>query len=262
MGTQASLMMASDADIDEAARIASDVLTATEDRFTSYRRTSEFSRFARGHISTPSDDLRHVLAACTWLADVSDDYFTMYPNGVDSPPDVAGYVKGWSVDRAVASLLAAGITDAALGVGGDWRAIGTRADGTPWRLGVLDPADRSRPRALVALHNSALATSGTYERGEHLRSPRHAGQLADGNNRALSCASFSVHGPRLAWADAFATAGYLMGEAGLSWVAGFPGYTAALIRDDGTMVADEEFPLAVTEAGQWWPTMRAPYAAA
>jgi thiamine biosynthesis lipoprotein len=255
MGTQASLMMASDADIDEAARIAADVLEALEARFTSYRRDSEFSRFARGTSQPPSDDLRHVLAACAWLEDVSDGHFTMYPNGVDAPPDVAGYVKGWAVDRAVDGLLAAGITDAALGVGGDWRGIGRRGDGLPWRIGVLDPHRRQASRALVSLSDSALATSGTYERGDHLRH-------RNGAQAAASCASFTVHGPRLAWADAFATAGYLMGEAGLAWVAGFPGYSAALVRDDGTMVADDDFPLAVSEAALWWPRLRAPYAAA
>lgn len=256
MGTVASLMLADTADIDEAARIASDVLGALDGRFSSYRDDSEVSRFDAGELPELSRDLRHILAACDWLADESDGVFSMHPHGSDGPVDVAGYVKGWAVDRAADGLLAAGIRDFCLGVGGDWRTHGGPADGRPWTIGVLDPLDTSRPRALVSLRDLAIATSGRYERGDHLHLPPAHGGTGD-----RTTASFTVVGPRLAWADAFATTAFLKGDAGLAWVAQFAGYAGALVRSDGSMVADADFPLTAAPPAARLARLRAPYPA-
>ena len=252
MGTQVSLMMAQSADIDEAARIAADVLTALDARFSSYRPDSELRAFDAGRLPTPSRDLRHVLAACAWLSQVSDGLFTTAAGTDDRGAlDVAGYVKGWAVDRAADGLEWAGITDYCLGVGGDWRCRGLHPDGRPWRMAIRDPDVAYQPRAITAVGTNAIATSGTYERGEHLIHP----QLPDPKmiRNTPHTASFTVVGPRLAWADAFATIGFLMGDDGLSWVAQFAGYSAAIIRTDTTMVADADFPLAAGSLAHFAP---------
>lgn len=254
MGTVASLMLADPADIDEAERIASDVLGALDARFSSYRSDSEVSRFDAGDLPELSRDLRHVLAACEWLGQESDGVFSMHPHGAHAPVDVAGYVKGWAVDRAADGLLAAGIADFCLGVGGDWRAHGGPSDGRPWTIGVLDPMDTSRPRALASLRDRAIATSGRYERGDHLHLPPDVGDIGD-----PTTASFTVVGPRLAWADAFATTAFLKGDAGLAWVAQFEGYAGAIIRTDGSMVADVDFPLTAAPSAPTLQGLRAPY---
>ena len=243
MGTQVSLMMAESAGIDEAARIAADVLSTLDQRFSSYRRDSELRRFDAGELESPSRDLRHVLAACAWLTEVSDGVFTTAAGTTTRGTiDVAGYVKGWAVDRAADGLELAGIGDYCLGVGGDWRCQGRHPDGRPWRMAVLDPHDTGRARALASVGTNAIATSGTYERGNHLVAPRQSDPTVA--TRAPDTASFTVVGPRLAWADAFATVGFLLGDDGLTWVAQFAHYHAAVIRNDGTMVADSDFPLA------------------
>ena len=243
MGTQVSLMMASSADIDEAVRIAADVLDSLDTRFSSYRPDSELRAFDAGALETPSRDLQHVLAACAWLSQVSDGVFTTQAATPERGTiDVAGYVKGWAVDRAADGLDLAGITDYCLGVGGDWRCHGRHPDGRPWRMAILDPRTRQGPRALADIGTNAMATSGTYERGHHLVGLHHT-PLAPAPHGSAT-ASFTVVGPRLAWADAFATIGFLQGDEGLTWVAQFAGYHAAIIRGDGSMVADAEFPLA------------------
>ncbi|MDQ1248279.1 MAG: FAD:protein transferase [Actinomycetota bacterium] len=258
MGTMASLMLADGADLDEAQRIASDVLGSLDERFSSYRSDSEVSRLDAGVLPELSRDLRHVLAACDWLDQTSDGVFSMRPDGADAPLDVAGYVKGWAVDRAADGLLAAGIGDFCLGVGGDWRAHGRRGDGRGWTIAILDPLDTTKPRALATLGNAAIATSGRYERGDHLRLPPTA---RGGGTADVTTASFTVVGPRLAWADAFATTAFLKGDDGLAWVAQYAGYFGAIVRTDGSMVADVDFPLASASAPPF-PGIRAPYAPA
>jgi thiamine biosynthesis lipoprotein len=51
----------------------------------------------------------------------------------------------------------------------------------------------------------------------------------------------TVVGPSLAEADAYATAAFAMGEAGLSWIATLPGYAGCMITANRRLVWTEEF---------------------
>ena len=59
-----------------------------------------------------------------------------------------------------------GIRSAIVNFAGDVRTIGSRGDGRPWKVGVVDPHDRGRCRfAVRTLGDAGIATSGDYERG-------------------------------------------------------------------------------------------------
>jgi thiamine biosynthesis lipoprotein len=77
--------------------------------------------------------------------------------------DLGGLVKEYAVDCAVRHLRASGITSGVIELAGDVGAIGSRPDGTPWRIAVQSPAE---PGSLctVQLVDSAIATSGNYAR--------------------------------------------------------------------------------------------------
>ena len=90
--------------------------------------------------------------------------------------------------------------------------------------------------AVVDATDLAVATSGTYERGAHLWDARPRTCRAP-----EPVASFTVLGPDLAWADAFATAGWVMGRRGLEWVESFDGYAAMAVLADGTRLATPGF---------------------
>jgi thiamine biosynthesis lipoprotein len=83
--------------------------------------------------------------------------------------------------------------------------------------------------AVLAIHDGAVATSGAYERGEHIVDP-HTGRAPDG------LLSLSVYGPDLTIVDAYATAAFAMGETGPAWVARQPGYGALAITSDERIV--------------------------
>ena len=74
----------------------------------------------------------------------------------------------------------------------------------------------------------AVATSGAYERGEHITNP-HTGRPANG------LLSVTVVGPRLSGADAYATAVFAMGpRLGREWAeSAMDGYEALAILPDG-----------------------------
>lgn len=257
MGTWASLVAAdvSSAEIAEAA--ASTVLAQLEMQFSSYRKDSEVSRFNRGELTEPSERLREVLAACSWLKEESGGVFDVHHAGSPTAVDVAGYVKGWAVELAADALDAAGIEHYALGVGGDWRVRGGHPDGRPWQLAIVDPTDRTRARSVVSLTTGALATSGAYERGAHIVVPAGTASKREGPP-GLRAASFSVTGPLLRWADAFATIGFAMGEEGLAWVDNYADYHGAIIVQGDRMSAADGFPVA---AHAEFPDLAFPYSA-
>ncbi|HEY9044855.1 MAG TPA: FAD:protein FMN transferase, partial [Ohtaekwangia sp.] len=57
--------------------------------------------------------------------------------------------KGYAADRVKALLMKQGIDRGVINASGDLTAWGTRADGTPWKVGIADPQDSSRILAWI-----------------------------------------------------------------------------------------------------------------
>lgn len=77
--------------------------------------------------------------------------------------DLGGIGKGYAVDRGIAILQARGIEHALVTAGGDSRIIGDRF-GKPWIVGIRHPDDKTRVIAKIPLVDTAMSTSGDYER--------------------------------------------------------------------------------------------------
>ena len=201
-------------------------------RFSPYRPDSEVSRIADGtlHIAHASDDLRAILGMCEALRVDSGGVFDARAAGPDGRLDPSGLVKGWAVQRAAEVLAAHGGRAFAIDAGGDVVVVGGGRLPTPWRVGIRHPDRADRVAAVVTLADGAVATSGMYERGEHLRRP--AGVTTDDADPDRPLRSLTVIGPDLIWADAYATAAFLMGRPGLGWVADHAEYGAMAIVGD------------------------------
>ncbi len=236
MGTVASLHVhdAVDTGTLEAAVAATFAeLDRLEAIFSTYRPDSEISRVNRGelHLLDCSPEVVDVLDACTWLEHVTGGAFSSHPPEQPGVIDPAGFVKGWATERATRLLLEAGLDDWYLAVGGDVQAHGRPRGGGQWVFAVADPLHPGDIVATLALDDGAVATSGTAERGRHLWDGRTGA-------RVEGLASLTVTGPHLAWADALATAGFALGEAGIEWVSRFDGYHALAVTLEGALVAD------------------------
>ena len=144
-------------------------------RFSPYSADSEVSRLAMASWPRPtrSPDLRHVLAACDHLAVVTGGAF-------DARAPSAGRAASTrrASSRAGRSRRPPGCIDSAGGrnywinAGGDIVARGEAAPGEPWRVGIRHPDRADRVAAVLAVSDRAVATSGAYERGDHIADPR------------------------------------------------------------------------------------------
>jgi thiamine biosynthesis lipoprotein len=200
-------------------------------RFSSYRADSEVSRLADGTLTERDahPDVRAVLAMCDALQIDSGGAFDARRWSPDGRLDPSGLVKGWAVQRAADELAAAGLRDFAIDAGGDLVTRGEPEAGRPWRVGIRHPGAGHRVAAVLAVGDLAVATSGLYERGPHIRDPR--------THRATrGLQSLTVAGPSLTWVDAYATTAFVMGLDGLSWVADHAGFGALAITSDDRMI--------------------------
>jgi thiamine biosynthesis lipoprotein len=198
-------------------------LRTVDATFSTFRADSEISRLNRGELrlGDARPVVREVLARCEHLRRVTGGYFDA---GAPAPGavDPAGLVKGWAVDGVAALLERAGARRYCIDAGGDVRVRGGPAPGAPWRVGIRHPYRHDRVAAVLEAEDLAVATSGAYERGEHIVDP-HTGRPPRG------VLSVTVAGPDLATADACATAAFAMGERGPRWTAGLRGYHAMTV---------------------------------
>jgi thiamine biosynthesis lipoprotein len=77
--------------------------------------------------------------------------------------DLGGIGKGYAVDRGIEILQSLGVDHALVTAGGDSRMIGDRF-GKPWIVGIRHPDDKNRVIAKIPLVDTAMSTSGDYER--------------------------------------------------------------------------------------------------
>lgn len=188
--------------------------------FSPFIETSEVSRMNRGELvaEEAGNLMSQVINLCRQYERATDGYFSAWVGGRFDP---SGLVKGWAIDRACSILDMHGYRDFYVDAGGDVQTRGGRS-GQPWRVGVRHPLERDKVACVVLVSGSAVATSGTYEKGEHIVDP-HTGEPAD------TFLSFTVVGPDILQTDVFATAGFAMGMAGLDFIRRTPGYEAFAI---------------------------------
>ncbi len=213
-----------------------DWLRLVDARFSTFKPDSEVCRIDRGELSFEQahPDVRAVLSRCEQLRDETGGYFDVRA-GASRRLDPSGLVKGWSVDRAAALLDASGATNYTINAGGDTRLRGGALPANRWRVGIQHPLERDRVAAVLETRDLAVATSGAYERGDHVIDP-HTRRPPTG------VLSVTVTGPDLATADAYATSAFAMGPRCARWTAGLAGYEAMTILADGRVLFTQGFP--------------------
>lgn len=177
-----------------------------------FRPSSQISLLADGSRKRADSDpaVLEVLSRCGDLRRRTDGCFEHEPQQQSGDPadpilDPNAVAKGWIVTEAAETLKDAGVSEFFINAGGDVMASRPRP-GDPWRVGVQHPDDPDAVVAVFAVSHGAVATSGAYERGQHIRSAR-----------TPRLKSVTVVGPDLAEADGLATAVLASGQALPEW---------------------------------------------
>ena len=160
--------------------------------------------------------------------------------------------KGYAADRVQKMLMDEGIVGGVINASGDLRAWGSRADGSPWRVGIADPKDRARMLLWLPITDGSVATSGNYEkffevdgiRYSHIIDPR-TGWPARGVR------SVTVISPSAELSDALATGIFVLGvEVGLDLVEQLPDVECIIVDDENRIHATSDLDIHTDAIGQ------------
>lgn len=133
----------------------------------------------------------------------------------DMELDLGAVAKGYTGDCLTALLRERGITSALLDLGGNIQALGTKPDGSPWRVAVQNPFDREKQIGVLEISDRCVITSGSYERyftGEDGREYWHILDPADGYPADGGLVSVTVVGDTGLRCDGLSTALFVMGK--------------------------------------------------
>ncbi len=128
--------------------------------------------------------------------------------------DLGGIAKGYTGDILTEYLKSEGVQSALLDLGGNIHAIGSKPDGSAWRLGIKAP-DGEGNFAVLELCDKAVVTSGGYERyfeGEDGKRYCHILDPETGRPADSGLVSVTIVGDEGRLCDALSTAVYVMGE--------------------------------------------------
>lgn len=161
--------------------------------------------------------------------------------------DLGAVAKGATADHLSNLLAEDGVTSGLLDLGGNITALGTKPDGTPWKIGVKDPRDPEQYFCVLSLSDQTASTSGGYQRKfesggqtyHHIIDPSTGTPAQTG---LLSATAVSRNGTL---ADGLSTACFVLGadDAVAFWQdrggAGDLDFDLVLVQDSGTVLITE-----------------------
>lgn len=185
-----------------------------------------------------SEALKHVDAS--YLSLIGD---TLHYEDPTVQLDLGGIAKGYIADRLKDYLVEQGVTSALIDLGGNILCIGTKPDGSPFRVGIREPfAPQGTSIAVADVSDLSVVTSGIYERcfteGDvlyhHLLDPRTGYPLRTGLNSVSIISKSSVDG------DALSTVCFALGiEKGMELIHSMPDVYAVFVTENNELVYSE-----------------------
>jgi len=145
--------------------------------------------------------------------------------------------KGYAADKAKQLLVKNGISAGIINASGDMNAWGKQPNGKAWQVAVTNPLNKNKAFAFFPIENSAVVTSGNYEkfvvfdnkRYSHIIDPRTGYPTTE-------LASCTVFAPKAELADALATSVFVMGtKIGLHFINQLPDIECILVNNSGTV---------------------------
>lgn len=119
-----------------------------------------FGTEERTEVPTP-DELKEVMKKIDFSkVEIRSNKFIV--NG-EEKIDTGSFLKGYALEKAKEVLIANNIKSGFISSISSIVTIGTKSDGTPWRVGVQDPKNPENRLGVVEIQNRAMGVSGDYQ---------------------------------------------------------------------------------------------------
>lgn len=151
--------------------------------------------------------------------------------------DLGGIAKGYAVDRGIGILKSRGVQHAVVTAGGDSRIIGDRF-GRPWIVGIRHPDDKTKVITRIPLVDTAMSTSGDYERYFDENGVRYHHIIDPKTGHSASkVRSATILGPTATQTDGLSKTAFVLGpEKALEIIERLPDFDAIFVRPDGKVL--------------------------
>lgn len=157
--------------------------------------------------------------------------------------DFGALAKGYTSDCVTEILKENGVKSALVNLGGNVHAVGTKPDGTLWKVGVQNPFSPSEQVCILEIADKAVITSGNYERfftDENSRKYWHILDSADGFPADNGIVSVTIVGENGLLCDALSTALFVLGtDKAIDYWRNSADFEMILITDDEKIIYSE-----------------------
>ena len=146
--------------------------------------------------------------------------------------------EGYAADKCRNMMLKKGILAGIVNGSGDMSTWGEHPNGSNWTIGMTNPFHKDELLAIVPLHNSAVVTSGSYEKFVVFNGKRYAHIINPVTGYpATGLCSVTVFGPDAELANGFSTSIMVLGrDKGLKFINRFPKFSCVMFTDDGKVI--------------------------
>ncbi len=163
----------------------------------------------------------------------SGSYAVSFPAGAQVSFGSVG--KGNAAENAISAMRNVGVTSGIVSLGGNVQTLGLKPDGTNWNIAVQDPNNTSTYLGVISVGETAVVTSGTYQRFftqnsktyHHLINPETGYPI----NNTLSSVTIICEDGTMA--DCLSTAMFILGESkALNYWRTYGGFEMILVNKD------------------------------
>lgn len=146
--------------------------------------------------------------------------------------------KGYAADKGREILQTLGVKAGIVNASGDIATWGTQPNGKSWKIGINNPFKRHGIAKVLKLEESALATSGSYEKYAEIDDIRYSHIINPKTGYpSTGLTSVTIYGPSAEFANALSTSIMVLGlKEGKKLVKQFSKYKLLFITDKGKIV--------------------------
>ena len=147
----------------------------------------------------------------------------------------ASCAKGCASKYAIDAMRNVGVSSAVISLGGNVQTLGVKPDGTEWKVAIQDPYNENSYIAAVSVGETAVVTSGTYQRyftASNGKTYHHIFNPKTGYPTTNGLVSVTVVCKDGTMADILSTAMFVLGKTGaLNYWRTYGGFDMIIITD-------------------------------
>lgn len=209
--------------------------------------------FTTGEYQVPSEDvIRSLLENVDYQQIQLSGSSVQIAEGMEI--DLGSVAKGYTGDQVMEVFRENGLTSGMISLGGNVQVLGSKPDGSDWRIAIQDPEGGEGFVGVVEVSDKAVITSGGYERffEEDGVTYWHIIDPATGAPARSGVISATIVGESGTMCDALSTAFFIMGpdRAAEFWRT-YGGFDYLLVMEDGSLIYSEGLQDCFTPMEPW-----------